>query len=81
MNKGGRRNVYALRGTPFVLVKGFRCYTQAEESRAKAGARLVCSKPEVTDDGITVTVYVGSGKTMSSETFGGTFDSDRVEAP
>ena len=81
MNKGGRRNVYALRGTPFVLVKGFRCYSQSEESRATAGQRLVCSRPEVTESGITVTVYIGSGKSLTPEVFGGTFDSEHVEAP
>jgi len=83
MNKGGRRNVYALRGTPFVLVKGFRCYSQAEESHAVAGQRLVCSKPELAEDGtsLTVRVYTRNGKQVVEEIFGGTFDSTHIEAP
>ena len=79
MNKGGKRNVYALRGTPFVLVKGLRCYAQNEESHAFAGQRLTCSAPEVSENEVTVTVYTRKGKETIAEKFGGKLDSEHVE--
>ena len=81
MNRGGKRNVYALRGTPFVLVKGFRCYARSEKSNAVAGQKLTCSKPEVTEESVTVMVYTRNGTETCQELFGGALQSEHIELP
>ena len=78
MKKSTARNVYALRGTPFVLVCGHRLYARSEETAASVGQKLVCSAPNVSDEALTVTVAVGEDE---FETFGGPFSSEFVEKP
>lgn len=82
MNKGARRNVYKLQGRPFVLVKGYRCFSQKlTDSNAKAGQRLQCSAPVEENGKLVVKVYTRVGKKTVAETFGGSLESEYVEVP
>ena len=78
MKKSTARNVYALRGTPFVLACGHRLYARSEETAAFAGQKLVCSPPKISEDSLTVQVMVGDDE---FETFGGNLGSEFVERP
>jgi hypothetical protein len=81
MNKSTSRNVYALRGTPFVLARGHRLYARSEQTVGHHGVKVICDKPVLTENSLTVKVQLDTVDGPVVEQWGGKFDSEFVEKP
>jgi hypothetical protein len=80
MNKSTSRNVYALNGTPFVLVRGHRLFARSSATAGAPYTRAICDVPRVSEGGITVKVALeAEGGEFIEEIWGGKFGSEHVE--